>query len=151
METERADRLKRFDDVFKMLLVVMTITTSIGLSTYSGVNLWSTLAYFIMSLAFWMVGHMIRSNSLFVYHEIMMKLYAWSIGLLVTASTYAKFALKVSTLDWVAKIPVFTITLALSLVTFKWFKESVPSHMSRAYVRAISIILILYSAGYIVF
>ena len=148
---EKAEKLKRFDDAFGMLLIVMSITTSIGLSIYSVLDLRVALGYFVASLGFWMTAHLAGSNPLFDDLEIVMKLTAWVLALLVTGSTFAKFALKVSILDFGAKVLVSTVTLTLSFAIYWWFGELISSGMRRKYRRLNFVLLILFLGGYLTF
>lgn len=150
LNSKKTQKLKRFDD-FRMLLIVMSITTSIGLSTYSGINLWGTLMYFVSSIIFWTFGHLIGSNPLFRHHEIAMKITAWVLVLLVTSSTIAKFALKVTILNLAAKIPIAIVTSVLTLAMYYWFGELVPSELRRKYMRLALIMPILFLGGYFAF
>lgn len=146
-ETRISHRLKRFDDVFKMLLLVMTITTSIGFTTYSGITLWGTLIFLVMALGLWSLGHLTSIQHL----EIVVKLFAWSATLLVTTSTFAKFALKVSTLDDVTKIPVAALSFILTFAVYLWFRSSIPLHTRRRYIPFALLLPLLYFGGYVTF
>jgi len=144
-ETRISHRLKRFDDVFRMLLLVMTITTSIGFTTYSGITLWGTLTFLVMALALWSLGHLTPTRHL----EIVVKLFAWSATLLVTTSTFAKFALKVSTLDDMTKISVAVLSFILTVAAYLWFRSSIPSYTRRRYGPLILLLPLFYLAGYV--
>jgi len=128
------EKLKRFDDVFRMLLVVMTISMSIGLSTYSGFNLWLTLLYFVLSITFWTFAHLLGSNPLHTDLEICVKIYAWTLALLVTMSALAKSALKVSVLDFATKIPIAIVTLVFTIMAYHWLGELIPPDVRRRYM-----------------
>jgi len=150
-ETETSDKLKRFDDVFRMLILVMTITVSIGFRTYTGLNLWGTLGYFIMSLSFWMLAHIVGSNSLYSDLEVSMKLNAWVLASLVTASTFAKFGLKTETLDLIMKIPIVAFALVFYLMLDCWLEELMSSRQRRKWFRVNTVLLGCYLAGYFSF
>jgi len=151
LNKEKAEKVKRFDDAFRMLLMVMTITTSIGLSTYTGLNLWVTLLYFVMPLVFWVLGHLVGSNPLFDDLEIVMKITAWVLALLMTTSTFAKFALKAALLESVAKIPIVAITSVLTFATYCWFGDLIPSYIRRKYLFMNLTLLLLFFGGYFTF
>ena len=147
-KTRKTDKLKRSDDVFKMLLVVMSTTTSFGLTTYSGIDLWRTIGYFLASISFWMVAHLGATSSRF-YHEIDFKVYAWFLALLVTTATFTKFWLKASILDSTAKLCVVLITWILACFVINWFGELVPARERRRFYIMIGGILLAITAGYV--
>lgn len=147
---ELVEKLKRFDDVFSMLLLVMTVTTSIGLNTYSGLDLWLTLGYLVVSLGLWALGHSVGFNSLFRSLEASIKQTAWVLALLVTGSTFAKFALRTSMLNLGARLLVFLVTLALTIVAYYWFGESISPHTRRRFMRVNLILLAWFLGSYII-
>lgn len=149
LRKKKTDKVRRFDDIFRMLLLVMTVTISIGLNTYSGINLWSTLGYFLMALTLWMFGHLIGSNEFHEDDEIVFKLTAWTFALLVTAVVLTKFTLKVSELGYVVKILIFLITIFVTLLVYSWFRELIHPIARRKFVLNIATILIIYGYGYI--
>jgi hypothetical protein len=127
-EEKKVDKLKRFDEVFRMLLLVMTITTSIGLSSYRGIDLSFTLLYLLMALGLWMFSNLIGSNTSFSRLEILFKIHAWVLALLVTMSTFGKFWLKVSELNPTAKIPISVFTFILAFASYHYFDDTIDPH-----------------------
>jgi len=142
-----AEKMKRFDDVFRMLLLVMTITTSIGLSTYEGLSLTAALVYLVMALFFWMLGHFFGSNPLFRDFEILSKINGWVIAFLVTATTFAKFALNRSILDLAPKLIIFFTAGALALMTYLWFESYILPETRRRYMLATMTIIVFSLTG----
>jgi len=142
-----AEKMKRFDDVFRMLLLVMTVTTSIGLSTYEGLSLTVALVYLVMALFFWMLGHLFGSNLLFRDFEILTKINGWVIAFLVTATTFAKFALGKSILDLTPKLGIFVIAGVLALATYFWFDSYILPERRRTYMIATLTIIVFSLTG----
>ena len=146
-----ADKLKRFDEVFRMLLLVMTVTTSIGLSSYSEINLFGTLVYFVMALGFWMLGNLLGSNVFMRDLEIILKLNAWFLVLLLTASTFAKFGLKITLLDPLTKIPIAVSTFMLTILAYNYFEDIIDPDTRHKYLRVHLYFIALFLGGYFVF
>jgi len=92
-DEKEAEKVRRFDDVFRMLMVVMSITTSVGLSLYK-IDLRPALDYFLLSLGFWMFAHLTGSNEPLKNLEKEFKITSWFFALLVAGSTLAKFSEK---------------------------------------------------------
>lgn len=147
-KTKRADKLKRSDDVFKMLLVVMSTTTSFGLTTYSGIDLWRTIGYFLASVCLWMIAHLAASSPRF-HGEIYFKVTAWFLALLVTTATFGKFLLKVSILDSTAKLVVVLVTFVLIIFVLNWFGELIPAYQRRRFQYFVGTTLLLIVASYL--
>ena len=146
-EKERADRLKRFDDVFRMLLVVMTVEISLGFNSYTGLRLWSSFSFFLASLGLWIFAHLIGASKLSAEWEIILKLYAWSFAMLVTAVVLAKSLLKVSQLEGIVTAPIVLITLAVTLLLYRWFSGFIPENKGRQFKLMVVLMLFAISAG----
>jgi len=146
-DEKRTEKMKRFDDAFRMLLIVMTVTTSIGLSTYEGLSLQFALAYLVMSLIFWVAGHLLGSNPIFGGVEIGLKINAWITAFLVTTSTLAKFALRVPVLDLGPKIFIFIVAGALAFATYSWFESYLLPEARRRYMKATLTIIFFLLGG----
>jgi len=145
------EKMKRFDDVFKMIVTVMAITTSIGLKMYSGINLLMTLAYFIMALGIWMFGHLTGSKSILWDLEIPIKLTALLLSLLVTSSTIIKFAFGIYILDFVWKILVVIVTAIITYGVYRWFGVKFSPKTGRQYKYLWGMILVMFLGGYLRF
>jgi hypothetical protein len=130
-EKNGANKLKRFDEVFRMLLLVMTITTSIGLSSYTGLDLFFTLVYFITSLCLWMFANLVGTNVRMYELEVFFKLHAWVLALLVTLSTFARFTLKVSSLNPMTKLVISIATFTVTFLSYRYFEDTTDSHNRR--------------------
>jgi len=144
-----SEKLKRFDDIFRMLVIVMTITTSIGLSTYK-IGLLSSLPYFVMALAFWMLGHLAGSSKLFRNIEAQAKVIGWFLALLVTASTLSKFILNEPSLGYYEKVGIGVFAYLLTAPAYYWFSEFVPPARRRIYLLLLSVIMWAFVGGTIV-
>jgi hypothetical protein len=147
---KEVEKVRRFDDVFRMLIVVMSITTSVGLSLYK-IDLFPALAYFLLSLGFWMFAHLSGSNELLKKSEIELKITSWFFALLVTGSTLAKFAEKSVVLDNYAKGAVSIIALGSTYLLYLWFVDVIPSKKRMLYTMMIYLVLGAFTLGYLGF
>jgi hypothetical protein len=141
-----SEKLKRFDDIFRMLVVVMTVTTSIGLTTYK-IELLSSLPYFVMALAFWMLGHLAGSDERFREIEAQAKVIGWFLALLVTASTLGKFILKEPSLGSYEKLGIGLFAYLLTAPLCYWFSESISPKRRRNYLLLLTVILWAFVVG----
>jgi hypothetical protein len=147
-EKERADRLKRFDDVLRMLLLVMTVEISLGFNSYKGLNLWSTFPFFLMSLSLWIFAHLIGVSKLLAEWEILFKLYAWSFAVLVAAVVLAKSLLQVSQLEGIVVIPIIVITILSTLLLYRWFSRFIPENKGRQFkLIVVMMLLVIFGGG----
>lgn len=150
-QEKKTNKLKRFDEVFKMLLLVMTITTSIGLSSYTEIDLFFTLLYLVTAPSLWMLGNLIGSNPLSSEWEILFKIHAWVLALLVTMSTFAKFWLKVSELNSIIKLPISFFTFILTFWLYQYFNEAIGERNRKRHLLIDSIIILWYGTNTIIF
>jgi hypothetical protein len=116
------DTFKRFDDIFRMFLILVTIMMSIGsISNSSGVqiNLWSGFGFIILSLIFWMLGHAIGEGD---YRQltVLLKSYAWISVCMVAIVTFFKFWYNLSTLTYSTVILSAIFAIVATVLPFSW-------------------------------
>lgn len=147
LEKEKeAEKVRRFDDVFRMLMIVMSITTSVGLSLYK-IDLVPALAYFFLSLGFWMVAHLMGSNMLYRDLEIGLKITSWSFALLVTGSTLTKLYEKSTVLENYARVAIGVIVFLSTILLFRWFGEIIPLRKRWQYILLFFVIVSYFIIG----
>jgi len=137
---EKADireKIKRFDDIFGMFLIFITILLSVGSATVTiGI-----LVYFLFPLALWISGHALGATKL--PWEIIFKLSAW-FGLtflsLILLINFV-FGSSILNFEWIF---IFGFSLIiLNLLPFFWLKKGV-SYYDQKY-------LIVLASSYILF
>lgn len=92
------ERLKRFNDAYTLLFVVITVLLTVGANTFERQNLGATIAFILGSLVAWVFGHLIGANSSLRHIEIQFKLMAWLYASLVAADVVLKYAFEVPNL-----------------------------------------------------
>ena len=117
------NRLKRFDDVFKMLLVIISITVSVGYNNFSGIKLWNTFFFLFFALAFWIFGHVVGDFNSYPEGEPFIKLMAWSTAMLTATIVFYKFSFQVSILDFSGMAICGVIAFVLTLLAYIWLRN----------------------------
>jgi hypothetical protein len=96
--TAITERLKRFNDVYTLMFVVITILLTVGASTFEKSDLGPTITFILSSLAAWIFGHIVGANQPLRHVEIQFKLIAWLYASLVAGDVILKYALDAANL-----------------------------------------------------
>lgn len=133
-ENKRKNIIKfnHFDDAFKMLLLIITITLSLGAFT-SEAKIGSLCFYVLIMVAliFWIVGHFFGTNQNHIIKEIFCKVMAW--GLTISAGLieffYFQLDAQIAILDKIMYSVAIGSSLTIPLVI--WFFSSEMSNKDR--------------------
>ena len=144
-ESERKNRkkIKRFDDIYRMLFLVITIMVSFGSNTFEQVNLWTTIGFILISLAIWMIGHAIGAHSLGQETEVASKLLAWSLATLVAPIVFLKFAFKIPTLSYELVAISVLLSIGFTVLPYKWLREALSPTQQRTLLRNLTYFFVL--------
>lgn len=120
------ETFRRFDDIYRMFLLVVTITISIGSISYNSalkIDLWSGLGFILLSLVTWMIGHAIGEGDNRQF-SLLLKMYAWISVSLVAFTTFLKFWLNTSTLGSSLVLMSVVFSLIATLLPFLWLSKT---------------------------
>lgn len=120
-ERKLHEKIKRFNDIFSMLFLVITIVISVGAIRFPNENLSFTIIFTMLSLGFWMFGHAIGYK--YQDLEVQVKISAWVFASLVASTVLLKFAIGVSalSLEW-SSFCIF-VSIVLTILSSLYFKE----------------------------
>ena len=123
--SEVLERLKRFNDVYTLLFVVITILLTVGANTFERVNLGATITFILGSLAAWTFAHLIGAKPYLRHVEIQFKLIAWLYASLVASDVILKYAFEIPNLTgrWSAFCIFASVSSGLAL--FYYLREGI--------------------------
>jgi hypothetical protein len=124
-KSEVDERLKRFNDVYSLLFVVITILLTVGATTFEKANLGATITFILGSLAFWVLGHLIGAKPSLRHIEIQLKLIAWLYASLVASDVILKYALGVTDLTDVWSAFCIVASVGSGAVLFYYLREGI--------------------------
>jgi hypothetical protein len=147
-QNENRGRIKRFDDIFKMLFLVITIMISFGSQSPINLNLWNNLYFIVVPLTFWILGHAIGTYSTVIDTEAGFKLGAWAFASVAVSIVFLKFALRSPTLsyEWFFACVIFSIVI--TWLAFLYLKKVLSPYLKRNFM--IVIVLEFFSLLYAV-
>jgi hypothetical protein len=109
------EKIKRLDDIFRMLLLVITIMLSVG---FGKVN----LVFILAPLFFWMLGHAIGQFD--GDSEILLKFTAWFYTSFIVIVILIKSASGLSELSITLRISSFIISLLPTALAIHWLTHT---------------------------
>jgi hypothetical protein len=150
VESGVSERLKRFNDVYSLLFVVITILLTVGISTFEKTDLGATITFILGSLAFWVLGHLIGAKPSVRHIEVQLKLIAWLYASLVASDVILKYALGVTDLTdlWSAFCIVASVGSGAAL--FYYLREGI-HRRDRAEFSVILAVLVAALVLYVVY
>ena len=130
-QNENQERIKRFDDIFRVLFLVITIMISFGSQGSINLNLWKNLYFIIVPLALWIVGHAVGTHPLLEGTEASLKLYAWAFASVAVSIVFLKFALNSPTLsyEWFFVGVIFSIMI--TVLAFLYLRKLLSPYLKR--------------------
>lgn len=135
-QEENTEKIKRFDDIFRMLLLVITIVLS---ARVGNVNLWNNLGVIFLALALWMFGHAYGMRWSFGDIEIWFKLYAWAITSFIGSIILIKVVLLISIVSWEWVIFSSILSICITIPPLYWFRKMLNNYQKRG------LLILLYS------
>jgi hypothetical protein len=103
------ERLKRFNDAYTILFVVITILLTVNITLFESADFGLTILFILASLAAWIFGHLIGASVELRHVEIQFKLTAWLYASLVAGDVVLKYALGLANLTgWWSTLCIFT-------------------------------------------
>jgi hypothetical protein len=130
-----SEKIKRFDDIFKMLLLILTITISVGSTAFENINLLSVLGFIVAPLVLWIIGHAFGSNPEYIDSETQFKLLAWGFESLAIPIVAFKFILGGLTLSYELVALCSLISFGLTVLPYVWLKEFLSDMQRRTFLR----------------
>jgi hypothetical protein len=109
------EKIKRLDDIFRMLLLVITIMLSVG---FGRVN----LVFILAPLFFWMLGHAIGQFD--EDSEILLKFTAWFYTSFIVIVILIKSASGLSELSITLRISSLIISLLPTVLAIHWLTHT---------------------------
>lgn len=100
MNEENREKIKRFDDIFKVLFLVITIMIAFGSQESINLNLWNNLHFIIVPLVLWIIGHAVGTYVSLKGTESCLKIGAWAFASVAVSIVFLKFALRSSELSY---------------------------------------------------
>ncbi len=120
-----SERLKRFNDVYTILFVVITILLTVNITIFERTDLGATILFIVGSFVAWIFGHLIGAKPLLRHVEIQFKLIAWLYASLVASDVILKYALGLPDLTgWWSAFCIFT-SVTSGAVLFYFLREGV--------------------------
>lgn len=127
---ESVDRKKRFDETFKTLLIIVTITLSVTLSLYKdilGVTFFiDAFLNFIVSVFVWAIANIADGQN-----EYVIKLIGWHLLIYVLAVSFARILLGLSLIPQIPRFPiimmrfmVFALILLSTYLIKGWLQQA---------------------------
>lgn len=115
-----SEHLKRFNDIYTLLFVVITILLTVDISFFDLADFGLTVLFTVGSLLFWAFGHLLGAKSILRHVEIQLKLIGWLYASLVACDVVVKFALRLSVLSgwWASLCIVVSVSSGLALFAY---------------------------------
>lgn len=142
-QKENRNKIKRFDDIFRMLLLTLTIIISVGSITFEKINLLSALFFILTPMAFWMIGHAVGSYPNSDYIETEFKLLSWGFVSLAIPIVSFKFMLEGSTLSYELVGICTLISMGLTYLPYRWLKEILSDYQRRTFLRGLLYVFVV--------
>jgi hypothetical protein len=149
-ERELREKIKRFNDIFSMLFLVITIVISVGANSFAKENLSYTIMFTLLSLGLWMFGHAIGSKPINLDLEVQAKIFAWAYASLVAGTVLLKFATGVSTLDFNYSWLCILASVFLTFLSYLYLKEAMSERQQTVFLRNLFFI-VFFSLMYAVY
>jgi hypothetical protein len=114
------EQLKRFNDVYTLLFVVITILLTVDITLFDSADFGLTVLFIVGSLGVWAFGHLLGAKTDLRHVEIQFKLIAWLYASLVASDVIVKFALRLSVLSgwWASLCIVVSVLSGLALFAY---------------------------------
>jgi len=150
-EQRLSEKLRRFDDIFRMSLLAITAMITVGSVTFGGINLWNAYWFILFSLVCWIFGHALGAVGYqFIDMELDFKLYAWTLAMLFGVIAATKIALGVTYLEPRILFAVIPLSVALSYPTYLWFKRDLGEFGTKKFKKFVTrLLLFLAVASYL--
>lgn len=120
-----SDKLKRFNDIYTLLFVVITILLTVDITLFDTTDFGLTVLFVVGSLVVWALGHLLGANSGLRHVEVQLKLIGWLYASLVACDVVVKFALRLSVLSgWWASLCIVVSVLS-GLAFFAYLRQGI--------------------------
>jgi hypothetical protein len=129
---EEKSRTERFDDAFKLLLVIMTVSLSMGIGFFKETLEFRAFSYtvglFVLTIALWIVGHLHGGKD-----EYGLKIAAWWSMMLSFAILFARLSFTVFLLPPLVASACVVAGLILTLPLILYLKDNLGSATPKNY------------------
>jgi hypothetical protein len=115
-----SERLKRFNDAYKLLFVVIAILLTVNITLFDSADFALTILFSGGSLAAWIFGHLLGAQATLRHVEIQFKLIAWLYASVVASDVILKYALSLPDLaGWWSTVCIFaSVSSGLALLYY---------------------------------
>ena len=119
------EQLKRFNDIYTLLFIVITILLTIDITLFDFSDFGLTILFTVGSLAVWAFGHLLGAKAGLRHIEIQLKLIAWLYASLVASDVIVKYALRASVLSgWWSSVCII-VSVASGLALFVYLRKGI--------------------------
>jgi hypothetical protein len=120
-----SEQLKRFNDIYTLLFVVITILLTVDITLFDTIDFGLTILFTVGSLAVWGFGHLLGAQIDLRHIEIQFKLIAWLYASLVASDVIVKYALRASALTgWWSSLCIF-VSIFSGLALFVYLRSGI--------------------------
>lgn len=120
-----SEQLKRFNDVYTLLFIVITILLTVDITLFDISDLGLTILFIVGSLVVWALGHLLGAKAGLRHIEIQLKLIAWLYASLVAGDVILKYALRVSVLSGWWSSACIIVSVASGLALFVYLRKGI--------------------------
>jgi cation transport ATPase len=122
-KAETKEKIKRFNDIYSIVFIVITILLSVGANTFAKENLAGTLIFTFGSLVIWALGHSIGAKASLQEKEIQIKIIAWFCASLVACAVILKYILGTTKLNPVISLWLMLASFLLTTAFFVYLRN----------------------------
>ena len=140
------EKLKRFDDVFRMILLIITISITFSQAS-TEISLEPTLIWVFFALLFWIFGHIGGFYPDVKSPEIYLKLIGWFFLSLVSITVLSKLTLSTSILVENFSIFLLLCSYFLTLLPYAYFRKNLDEIERRRFMKSLSTIVAFIALG----
>jgi hypothetical protein len=125
-ERELGEKIKRFNDIYLMLFLVVTIVIGFGSTSFAKEGLSYTIMFTLLSIGLWMFGHAYGFKSFNQDLEVQAKILAWFFASLVSSTVLLKFVVGVPTLNLDYSVVSIIVSVVLTSLSYRYLREAIP-------------------------
>lgn len=115
------EKIKRFDDIFRILLLIISIIISFRIGNLSLSNI---VVFIFLPLGFWIFGHAHVGCNDSIANEVCFKLCAWAVVSVAIPVVFLKSALGFPSLDHIMFFACIIFSILLTIWAREWLKEA---------------------------
>jgi hypothetical protein len=143
-----SEQLKRFNDIYTLLFVVITILLTVDITLFDTADFGLTVLFTVGSLLVWVFGHLLGANAALRHVEIQLKLIGWLYASLVAGDVVVKFGLRLSVLSGLWAWVCIVVSVLSGLALFAYLRRGIrrrDKHEAVVLVLVFAAALVLYA------